>query len=113
MMFSSITTPLILAILVPIASFIASAWVEKGKRRRAYKRITNDPLLYEGAKFVRLEVEGLHGPLLYEGVITLISVGRMEVVGMLNSGTRGRVSFTGREFEKLHPVMKVDHENGK
>ncbi len=105
-MIEALCTALALAFLSPLAAFGASAFVEGGRRRRAYRRLASDPLVRVGATIERLEIEGLPHTAMRDCRIVEFGVGRMAV-----RDARGAVmTFTGREFERLHPVFAPPEE---
>ena len=63
-----------------------------------------------GAVLERLEISGRETPLLGRCRITSLAVGRMEVQS-LDSTPPVAMSFTGREFEQLHPVVALTPEH--
>ena len=106
-MMTAIFAALLIAALAPLAAFCSERFVEAGRRRRAYRRILREPLITVGTVLDRLEVEGRDKPLMRHCRIVSLSVGRMEVHSI---GTHPvAMSFTGREFEKLHPVVCLKH----
>ena len=104
---TGILVALTVAALAPIAAFVSERFVEAGRRRRAYRRIVAEPLIRVGTELERLEISGRDQPLLGRCRITSLAVGRMEVHS-LDSTPLVAMSFTGREFEALHPVVALD-----
>ena len=107
---TGILVALAVAALAPIAAFASERFVEAGRRRRAYQRIVREPLIHVGAVLERLEISGRETPLLGRCRITSLEVGRMEVHS-LDSTPPVAMSFTGREFEQLHPVVALTPEH--
>ena len=100
-----ILTALIITFLSPFAMFLGSASIEKGYRKRAFKRISSDPDLKVGTRLLRIEHEGRDKPLVGRCTIIEMKVGRMVI---RCKDEDALMSFTGREFEKLHPVIKIN-----
>ena len=76
-----------------------------GRRRRDYRRIVAEPLIQVGTVLDRLEISGRDKPLLGRCRITSLRVGRMDVQSLDDQQV---MSFTGHEFEALHPVVSLD-----
>ena len=88
--------------LAPLAGFLASAAVNEGKKRRALKRLRNDPLVHVGAHITRLHTDGVDVPLMENCRITSLEKGCITIA----NGSEV-VNFTCQEFEKLSPVFPV------
>ena len=99
----TITVGFIAAGLGPVAVIITNKWIEEVKRKRALGRIDNEPLYKEGAIIRELRLEGSDVPLMLDCKITSIAKGRIEI-----RDDTGVISFTGREFEKLHPIFQIE-----
>ena len=102
---TGILVALAVAALAPLAAFVSERFVEAGRRRRAYQRIVAEPLIEVDAVLHGLEISGRDKPLMGPCRITSLGVGRMEVHSL--DGTKA-MSFTGREFEALHPVVALN-----
>ena len=102
---TGILVALTVALLAPIAAFVSERVVEDGRRRRAFARLVAEPLIQEGTVLDRLEISGRDQPLMGRCRIAALGVGRMEVHSL--DGQQA-MSFTGREFESLHPVVCLD-----
>ena len=100
----SVVIPLVVAGLSPIVVQGTHAWVEYGRKRRSFKRLLNDPFIFVGAIIEEIRADGTDRPLVGPCRITLLQFGRMEVETLDH---QLRLSFTGREFERLHPVMRA------
>ena len=87
----------------PFIVFASNILINRARKARSFKRIESDPLLFVGARIERLILEGT-GTILESAVIDKIEFGWVEVA----TPDGRRVSFTGIEFEKLHPIMKAD-----
>ena len=104
----AILTALLIGALAPFIAFATSGLIESGKRRRAFQRIVNERTLYKGVELARLECTGHHGPLMGPCRIVNIEVGRIVVHSL--DGTE-MITFTGRELEALHPVIRITSNN--
>ena len=97
----------VLAALTPLAAFATNGMVEAGRRKRAYKRLKDDPYVKKGAKISELQIEGRDTPIMTDCYIRDFKVGYMEI-GKVEDGELVRaVTFTGREFEKLIPIFNL------
>ena len=96
------------AVAGPFIAFFTSKYIEQGRRERAYKRITSDPLVCVGARILRLESYSRDRLVMGACVISLIEVGYMQIRSVDDDGVfNGEiVSLTGREFEQLVPVFR-------
>ena len=101
----SIVVAFTVALLTPLAAFLASSWVEYGRRKRAYDR------LYAGGVRVGMEIDELISLDRDEYVVGPCVVTKFEVgeitLKLLGKGKKHDywVTFTGREFERLVPVV--------
>ena len=101
---TAVVTACLIGFLSPFVAVVSHTWVEKIRRDRAFKRLHAEPLIEEGVMLARLDLAGHYGPLMGRCKITQIEVGRMEVV---SEDGKEVMSFTGREFEALHPVVEI------
>ena len=111
----SLLIPIVISILVaglaPLAAFATNEFVERGRRKRAYQRLKDDPYVFIGAEIDELQIEGRETPVMRNCVITNFQVGFLEISKKAKKAVEGGeydivVTFTGREFEKLIPVFK-------
>ena len=98
-----LSTILVALILGAVAPFVAAA-VEpiRGSivKRRAYRRLTGDPLVCVGVVFDRVVLEGRDEPLMGPCALVSLEVGRAEIRTL---DGRTALPLTGRELEKIHP----------
>ena len=99
----TLTGVLVALAVALLAAFVSERFIEAARRRRAYQRIVREPLIHVGAVLERLEISGRETPLVGRCRITSLAVGRMEVQSLDLPPVA--MSFTGREFEALHPVV--------
>ena len=86
-------------LLSPILGWLAHLVIDKAKVHKAHKRLDDEPLVFEGSRFRRLLCTAgstLMGP----GMIAELELGRVMVV----SDEGDRMTFSGQEFEAMHPV---------
>ena len=98
---STLILGLIASGLAPVGVYLTHSWIEKGRKNRAFARLKSEPLYQVGAKIDRLIIEGNDTPIMVDCEIVSMDVGRVVIA----SGDE-RMSFTGREFERLHPVFR-------
>ena len=104
---TTLVIPVIVAALVPLASFATAGIVSQGRKRRANARLRAAPLVYKGAEFSKIYIDGAGGlaEICGKCYVSALEVGRVEVIMLPSDGTAGdAMSFTGEEFEALHPV---------
>ena len=99
-MLDVITSGLTLAIVSPILVFLSEALITQGRRRRAYKRILKNPLVYEGVVLREIRSLVKDTPIVGRCTIKSIKVGTVTV-----EGDTWCTSFTGIELENLVPIV--------
>ena len=104
-----ILTVLLITFVSPFVIFAANWMTERWRKRLAYKRLLNEPTIYTGAILSRL-LDANSGVLLMgRCTVVSLSVGRMEIHSLTDNEL---MTFTGREFERLHPVVEVGQSRG-
>lgn len=98
----------IVTFITPIIAAMASVLTQDMKRKRAYARLTKEPLMFVGAKIRYLYLEGKEEPLISDVKVTSLQKGRVEVTKFDKENSAVEVlCFTGQEYEKLHPVYDI------
>lgn len=105
-MLNTIFLAVLIGAISTVVAFIIEIRLDQVRKKRAYDRIVNEPLLEEGVELRGIKQAGCDGWLVGPCIITSISVGRVEVETQ-NAVTKERISFTGRELESLHPFTIV------
>lgn len=88
------------AVMGPVSAAVGAVLIEWAHKFLAFRRLAKEPLVFVGARIkeLRQRQHVIFGPC----VITGLRVGRIELTG--EDGTR--ITFTGREFESLDPIME-------
>ena len=103
-MFSTIVLGLTLVFCSPFVAFFANKYIEQGRRKRAFDRLSGDKFFDDGYDIAELYIEGRETPILTDCYIDEIKPG--EVVIKTRLSAKG-MTFTGREFEKLYPIWDL------
>ncbi|MDE0382404.1 MAG: hypothetical protein OXI22_00840 [Defluviicoccus sp.] len=82
----------------PLLVWIMHQLIDKAKIRKAHKRLRDEDLIHEGARFSRL-LGAAGTQLMGPGRIVSLEPGRVLVV----SDEGAWMTFTGQEFEAMHP----------
>ena len=102
-----ILIPLLLAFVSPLIGFLAGRYIKEGERARAEARLKKEPNFYIGARIKAIYREGVAEPLMCDCEITDFRRGRVELT---NHDKFSKISFTGLEFEKLHPIYATGYK---
>ena len=100
-MFEAFLMGIAVAVVHPFVNFFVQRWLEALRRKAAFDRLNNDPCFYKGADIAYLYVEGKEEPILTNCVVSDVKPGEV-IIRKENL----RMTFTGREFEKLNPIWK-------
>lgn len=100
-------------VLAPLGAgvtYLTNIWIDRAKKAWAFDRLESDPFVYLGARMYRLKGSGDVPVIDARCYISKLAFGRMEVtVEDPESDEDGCVyTFTGREFEGLIPVFKIE-----
>jgi hypothetical protein len=98
-----LSSPYILAVLIPGVTYLVNRMLEWQRKLDAFKRLQDDPRVFVGALVSKL-IDGNSGAVL----ITDCVLEEYGVGFVVLSNKKERVSFTCREFESLHPVYNFD-----
>ncbi len=98
-----ISSPYILAVLIPGVTYLVNRMLEWQRKRDAFRRLVDDPRIYVGALVSRL-IDGSSGAVLIKDC----KIDEYGIGFIVLSNKKEKVSFTCREFEALHPVYNVD-----
>lgn len=106
---TTIGVGLFMTLVSPFVAAYSAKRIEQWKKRDAYRRLTDDPHIYAGARCRAIYLDGRDEALVPQCDIVSLEVGRMVVrISDPNHPDYGcEHSFTGREFEGLHPRMEV------
>ena len=104
----------VVAGLTPIAQQLTNTVVQGIRRKRAFARLKRERLISVGTVFMCIR-DGSGGPPL-AGLCEVVdlSLGRVAIQCFAANGvgTGLKMSWTGQEFEKMHPVVMVDPSTG-
>ena len=96
----------VLAVFGSVTTYLTNRWIDGWRKKDAYKRLFDEPTIFEGAHLHRLVDSNSGVQLLGPCRVTSLAVGRMEVATLDGNQL---MTFTGREFERLHPVMDLQY----
>ena len=99
---------LFMTLVSPFVASFSARQINNWKKKDAYARLSNDPHIYVGAQCRAIYIDGRESPLVPRCVIRQLEVGRMVVrITEPDHPDYGcEHTFTGREFEALHPRME-------
>ena len=101
-MISSLIIGVVLALASPFIAYYANGKLAQAKRERAYKRLDNDPFIFEGSPIKSLHVPGVAEPIMVDCFIEKWDVGML----VIRDKSGRAMVLTGEEFERVMPIYE-------
>ena len=103
---TALIIPVVLTALTPLVTFFVSRYTTEGQRARAEARLRREPNFHKGARIRAIYRPGVSEPLLENCYVSDFQRGRVEI----RTRDGQAISFTGLEYERLHPVYELSEE---
>ena len=100
---TAVVMTVILGAVGAYATLFVNVRIDHRKKKMAYHRLRDDPYVYEGIILHKIIEAGSGNTLIGRCKVLKLEVGRLVVV---SSEDQALMTFTGREFETLHPVVE-------
>ena len=100
---TTLITATVLAVFGSVTTYLTNRWIDGWRKKDAFKRLQDEPTVYPGAKLARIVDNSSGAVLMKDCRVTALEVGRMVVRSIVTDEV---MTFTGREFEKLHVVVR-------
>lgn len=101
---TTLITVTVLAVFGSVTTYLTNRWIDGWRKKDAFNRLLNEPTIAVGARLHRILDSASGVKLIGPCRITALGVGRMEVQSLKGEEV---MTFTGREFERLHPVIHL------